>query len=436
MFSLEDGFEGAADVRFIFDDENEEGRFLGTPLPVSGHPAILSLLMKRFEAWNEGWKGKALVVLGMMSGTSADGVDGAVLRFEEGKAPEFLLGMSRAYPQELRKALLQAPEIPLPELASLHRRVGEIFGEMAEACLARAREEGVRVGLVASHGQTVFHHSGEGPRVSLQIGEADLIARRSGLPVVFDFRAADIAAGGEGAPLVPAGDLDLFGRAERPLAILNLGGIANLTLLGPSGDECMAWDVGPANCLSDALCRREEPHGPGYDRDGRLALTGRVQPRLLERLIGHPFFRRSPPKSTGRESFGLRFLDEALALFPPFPVADILATLAALVGRSVASDLDGLPEAWRPRRILVAGGGLRNQAMMKALRDSLAPREVESCEVLGIAPQFREAACFAALGRRALLNLPGSFPSTTGVEAPTVLGKWAFPGLPGGGKPE
>ncbi len=383
--------------------------------------------MKRFEAWKDVLGAEPLVVLGLMSGTSADGVDGAVLRFEKGKAPEQVLGISQPYPQALKSTLLLAPEISLRQMAALHVEVAEAFGQLAQACKAEAKAMGAPIHLVASHGQTVFHHSGEGPRVSIQIGEADLLARSLGVPLVFDFRAADIAAGGEGAPLVPAGDLDLFGRAERPLAILNLGGIANLTLLGPGEQECMAWDVGPANCLSDAYCRQSDPKGPGFDVDGRFAAMGNPNPELLRALLAHPFFQRTPPKSTGRESFGDGFLKSSLSQVPDLAPSDVLATLAALLGRSVADDLSRLPSSWIPRRLLVAGGGLRNPALMAALRRALPTIQIESTQSLGIDPQYREAACFAALGRRALLALPGSFPSTTGAAAPTVLGKWAFP---------
>ena len=383
--------------------------------------------MKRFEVWKEVLSAEPLVVLGLMSGTSADGVDGAVLRFEKGHAPEFLLGMSQPYPEDLKKALLRAPEISLTQMATLHVEVAEAFGRLAQACQAKAISVGASIHLAASHGQTVFHHSGGGPKVSIQIGEADLLARSVGVPLVFDFRAADIAAGGEGAPLVPAGDLDLFGQAERPLAILNLGGIANLTLLGPGEQECMAWDVGPANCLSDAFCRKEDPQGPGFDRDGKLASTGSPSPELLAALLAHPFFQRIPPKSTGRESFGDGFLGSVLSKVPNLPPRDVLATLASLLGRTVAADLSKLPVSWYPHRLLVAGGGLRNPALMEALHEALPALPITSTQALGIDPQYREAACFAALGRRALLALPGSFPSTTGAHGPTVLGKWVFP---------
>jgi len=381
-----------------------------------------------------------LVVLGLMSGTSADGVDGAVLRFEKDKTPELVLGRSRSYSEKLRRSLLQAPEISLAQMAALHVEVAEAFADLALECQEEAKGLGCPLSLVASHGQTVFHHSGKGPRVSIQIGEADRLAGVLGLPVVFDFRAADLAAGGEGAPLVPAGDLDLFGHGGRPLAILNLGGIANLTLLGPGEEECMAWDVGPANCLSDSFCRKRYPKGPGFDRDGRLALSGSPHPDFLARLLAHPFFKRTPPKSTGREAFGDRFLEDALAMYPQQSPEDVLAAFAMLLGRSVAADLARLPQEWQPKRLLVAGGGIRNAALMKALRGSLASTSdgspsrpsipVESSQSLGVDPKYREAACFAALGRRALLNLPGSFPNTTGAQKPTVLGKWAFPSRP------
>jgi anhydro-N-acetylmuramic acid kinase len=393
--------------------------------------------MDRFEAWRKVLEAKPLVVIGLMSGTSADGVDGAVLRFEEGKAPEMLFGLSHSYPEKLRRELLRAPDIGLDCLASLHISVARAFAETAEACVSKARSLGVQVSLVASHGQTVFHHSGEGPSVSIQIGEADQIARAVGLPVVFDFRAADIAGGGEGAPLVPAGDLDLFGHRERPLAILNLGGIANLTILGPGKEDCMAWDVGPANCLSDALCRKLNPQGPGFDLDGRLAARGEPSEELIQVLLSQPFFQRMPPKSTGRETFGEGFLETILSRFPNLPSQDVLASFALLVGRTVARDLGQLPRSWQPRSLLVAGGGLRNKALMAALRGALETPsppvpssrslQVESSGASGVDPRYREAACFAALGRRALLGLPGSFPSTTGVQTPTILGKWAFP---------
>ncbi len=361
-----------------------------------------------------------LTVLGLISGTSADGVDAALVRWERG-TPAFLGGRTFPYPVDLREALLEAPELSLRDLAVLDRRVAEVFAEAAAECI---RALGERPDLVASHGQTVLHPPGEAS--TWQIGDPDLLADRLGLPVVADFRRADRAAGGEGAPLVPLADLDLFRGLGLPLWILNLGGIANLTY-ADAGGSCLASDLGPANALLDLACRMRDPEGPGYDRDGRLAGRGEAVPGFVDAFLAHPFFARGIPKSAGREEFGAAFLAGCEDAAGGLSLPDLCASICRACAAAVARGLRLFPPPEGETTIWVAGGGLRHPRLMAELRRGVPAFLFRSLEEGGFDPDLREAACFAAMGRRALLGWPGSLPGTTGAPVPLRLGRWSFP---------
>ena len=364
-------------------------------------------------------------VIGMMSGTSFDAVDAAVADLsltgdELVLHPRGLLG--EPYPDDVLAAI-QASMPPaattMHEVCRLDTRIGQCFAQLA----ARADEElgEGRSHAVVSHGQTLFHWVEDGEvRGTLQLGQPAWIAERTGCTVVSDLRSRDIAAGGQGAPLVSMlEDLWLRGlAAERgPVVALNLGGIANVSLVSPDAPTT-AWDTGPANALIDAYVLAST--GLAYDADGRLGLSGQVLPELLEDLLAEPYLRQLPPKSTGKELFHLGYVADRVARVSertgePPQVADVVATLTAFTARSVA-------DATRSANLVVAaGGGTRNPALMAALRRELTG-ELTTSEELGLPTQAKEAYAFAVLGFLTLHGLAATLPSSTGAGAPSVLG--------------
>ncbi len=376
--------------------------------------------------------------VGLMSGTSVDGIDAVLLELEPvdrgGRTHlRWRVEAFRTVPFSPadRERILAALEGGTPrELALLHRDLGELS---AAAVLALLEETGVDPGAVTavgSHGQTVWHEppSDAGRGVSLQLGCAATIAERTGIPVVSDFRSRDVAAGGEGAPLVPFADRLLFSLPGRARAIQNLGGMANVTWLPPaeSTEALLAFDTGPGVVLLDAAASLATGGEAAFDRDGALAARGRVDEALLQRLLDHPFFRRPPPRSTGRETFGRALVrDLSRGLEPGRPGEgwpDLLATLVALTARSVG-------EAYRrwvlPRgvdEVVLTGGGARNPVLVEALRQELDPLPVRGGEALGMDPDAREAAAFAVLAWAHLAGRPGNEPAATGAAGPRVLG--------------
>ncbi|MBI3455501.1 MAG: anhydro-N-acetylmuramic acid kinase [Candidatus Rokubacteria bacterium] len=363
-----------------------------------------------------------------MSGTSADGVDAALVEIEgsgETTRAGLLAFATQAFAPALRARVLALGEATAAELLDLHYRLGEEFARAALAVIEPARRRGLPVHLVGSHGHTARHH----PRANapgaggatLQVGEPAVIAERTGLPVVADFRPRDIAAGGEGAPLVPLVDWLLFRVPGRVRACLNLGGIANVTLLSERLDAVRAFDLGPANMPLDAVVAAWTRGAERFDRDGVRAAAGRVDARLLDELMAHPFLALPPPKSTGREAFGAIFVRPLLSRFAGRE-ADLLATLTRFVAEAVA---DGLRRfvSQRVAEVLVSGGGARNQTLMAALQEVLAPAAVRSLEEVGMDPDAKEAVAFAVLANETLFGHPGNLPRATGAAGPRVLGK-------------
>ncbi len=250
-----------------------------------------------------------------------------------------------------------------------------------------------------------------------QLGDPHVIAERTGLTTVADFRRRDVAAGGQGAPLLPALHAALLADAQEPRAVLNLGGIANLTVLTP-GKPVLGFDTGPANGLMDALCQRHL--GRAYDVDGAFAAAGRVHPGVLAALLEHPYFARPAPKSTGREEFNLAWVDATLAAIGPFAAEDVQATLLELSARSIAQALER--DFAQARRVIACGGGVRNPVLMRRLTDLFAPRPFVSSAAFGVDPDFVEAQAFAWLAYQTLANKPGNLTSVTGARGPRVLG--------------
>jgi len=374
-------------------------------------------------------------VVGLMSGTSADGVDAALVEWPDGPEarPFRLLGLhSDPFAPELQARIhrLAAGRAPageaLRELAALDALLGERF---AAAALGACRAAGVApeaVDAVASHGQTVAHHPELG--ATLQIGDPSRIAERTGLTTIADFRARDVAAGGEGAPLAPFFHYAAFAHPGEGRVALNLGGIANVTWIPPraSPDDVVAFDVGPANALLDGVVACLSEGRETFDRDGARALRGRADAALLARLLEDEFLRRAPPKSTGRERYGTA---EAEALARAWraegrPPDDLVATLAAFTVEAVrlaCAELLG-PGA-RVDRLLVGGGGAANPALMRGLARALPQAAVEPFDAAGVPAQAAEAMAFSLLGRNALLGIPNHLPRTTGARRAAVLGE-------------
>jgi anhydro-N-acetylmuramic acid kinase len=389
---------------------------------------------------------KTMLVAGVMSGTSADGVDVAVCRIApgrvEGATPRIkLLGHAGfAYPKAVRERVLRVMEgaagVPA-ELNRLHWRLGEVYAE----CVDRAAGKlGVKLGLAACHGQTVYHQSvaerylGAPVRATWQMGEASVIAERLRVPVVTDFRPADLAAGGQGAPLVPMLDYVMFRSAKLSRVLQNLGGIANLTAIpaGAAVDGVMAFDTGPANMVVDRCM--QQLLGRAFDRGGAVARSGRVLREVVAGVLREPYFVAMPPKSCGREQFGESFTARFVAMCRKAGAmdADVIATATALTAESV---LEGYRRFVWPHlgqaaplaktEFVVAGGGAKNATLMDMLRAGLEPLgvKVRLMEELGVPAQAKEAVAFALLGWLTWHGLPGNVPAATGARRPVVLGK-------------
>ena len=370
----------------------------------------------------------------MMSGTSLDGVDAALLEVG-GKTPEafswrLLAFHGESYEPDERASIRRATESGGPaELARLHAVLGERFARCALAACARAGVDPATVAAVGSHGQTVWHDPPSNDRrgATLQLGDPATIAEVTGIPVVSDFRTRDVAAGGHGAPLVPWPDRLLFSAADRPRALQNLGGMANVTWLpaSSSDDPVLAFDTGPGVALIDTAAELATDGRRTFDADGELAAAGEVDAGLLEQLLQHPFLRRPPPKSTGREVFGSAFVRSLVERRQPRTRRDwndLIATLTAFTAASVA-------EAHRrwvlPRgvnEVFLAGGGALNPVLAAMIAEELAPVPVRDLSELGLDPEAREAACFAVLAWAHLRGLPANEPNATGAAGPRVLG--------------
>lgn len=362
------------------------------------------------------------IFLGLISGTSADGIDAALVRFDGDHAharPTLLHGCTHAWQPALRERLValgqQAQALTLDEVGELDVRIGHAFAATALATLRDAGLAPRDVVAIGSHGQTLRHHPHGDAPFTLQLGDAHVIAERCGIPVVADFRRRDVAAGGHGAPLVPAVHAATLHDPGEDRAVLNLGGIANLTLL-PARGTVRGFDTGPANGLMDAWCQRHT--GTAYDAGGAFAARGHVDGPLLARLLAEPWFAAPPPKSTGRDRFHLDWVEAALA--GTEAPADVQATLLALTARSVADAL----RATQPGtcRVIACGGGVHNPLLMAALAEAMPDALIESSAAHGLDPDFVEAMAFAWLAREHLAGRPGNLPAVTGAAGPRVLG--------------
>jgi anhydro-N-acetylmuramic acid kinase len=372
----------------------------------------------------------ATLYLGLISGTSADGIDAALVRFDgdaDGR-PELVFGRTYPWDARLRARLVALGQddarLSLDDLGELDVRIGRAFAEAALAALADSGTAVESVAAIGSHGQTLRHRphgrSGDGDTpYTVQLGDPSTIAERTRIRTVADFRRRDVAAGGHGAPLLPALHAALLRDDREDRAVLNLGGIANLTLL-PARGAVRGFDTGPANGLMDAWCLRHT--GAPFDRDGALARSGSIDDALLARLLAEPWFALPPPKSTGREQFQLGWVESHLA--GGESAADVQATLLALSVRSIVDAL----RAAQPgtRRVVACGGGVHNAALMAAMAEGLATAlpgcRLDSSATHGLDPDHVEAMGFAWLAHATVHGRPGNLPGVTGATGPRVLG--------------
>lgn len=373
-------------------------------------------------------------VVGLMSGTSADGVDAAVVDITERKV-ELAAFAVFPYPAALRRQILRLcdPESArLDDICHYNFVLGEVF---ADAVVKLCRTSGISlssIDLIGSHGQTIYHnprgkHYGRRMvRSTLQIGEPSVIAQRTGITTVADFRPRDMAAGGEGAPLVPYADYILFAHNRLSRAVQNIGGIANVTFL-PSGctqDDIVAFDTGPGNMVIDAVMGLAGRGSKRFDAGGKMAARGTVDKRLLNEMLRHPFLRRRPPKSTGREEFGLAFAERLYkrAAQKSLADADIAATVTAFTAASIARAYRRFGAAM-PDEVILCGGGARNNTLVEMLQGELPEAKMLSTDDFGISVDAKEAVSFAILAWATIKGLANNVPGATGAELPVVLGK-------------
>lgn len=366
--------------------------------------------------------------LGLISGTSADGIDVAAVELH-GARVVLVAGRTYSWDATLRARILRVsqhePLISLDEFGELETAVADAFAESALRLIDDFALDRSAVRAIGSHGQTLRHRP-SGPRpFTLQIGDPSRIAERTGCTVIADFRRRDVAAGGQGAPLVPAFHRAVFSADHEARAVLNIGGIANLSLLGGSAHSpiegaqapVLGFDCGPGNGLMDAWCLRH--CGQAFDAGGAFAAEGQVDATLLQRLLSDAYLAEQPPKSSGRDRYHLAWLETRMAGLVLAP-ADVQATLLAFTAASIAQAL----ERWQPqgRRVLVCGGGVHNPVLMSRLAALLPQRTVESTAAHGVDPDFVEAMTFAWLARETLAGRPGNLCEATGAAGPRVLG--------------
>lgn len=367
----------------------------------------------------------SMLAIGIMSGTSLDGVDVVLCTIQgvdestQVKQLDYLcLPMPQAIKASIRSVCLNEGS-NTQAVSQLNFDLGQLFADAVKELLTRNNLKAKDVSFIASHGQTIYHepHPLSGHAHTLQIGEAAVIAYQTGIQVIDDFRVMDVAAGGEGAPLVPFSERILYGNQNEVIALQNMGGIGNITVLSPQ--STLAFDTGPGNMMMDEVMLRffQKP----YDDDGKMALLGEVNKDLLNHLLTHPFIHQAAPKSTGREDFGSQFVDEIIAKFPHIEAKDLLRTFTRFSAECVREAFTLLPQ--KPTRLIVGGGGAHNTCLMSDLKECLLPCEVLTQEDLGYSSDAKEALAFVILGNQTLHHRPSNVPSATGAKKAVILGK-------------
>lgn len=356
--------------------------------------------------------------LGLMSGTSMDAVDAALVRFD-GDAPLLIAHHKQPLPPEVKSTisrLATGKPCAVSVIGTLDAQLGEHFADAVLALLTATKISPREVTAIGSHGQTLFHSPSTKPAYSWQIGDPNIIAERTGITTIADFRRRDMAAGGQGAPLVPAFHQAVFGKTGMPRAVVNIGGIANVTLLPGDGTATRGFDTGPGNCLLDAWC--EQHLGQSFDDGGKWGSGGEINEMLLQQLLADAYFSTAPPKSSGREYFNVEWLTQR-----PFKDSpqNIQATLCTLTAESIAMAIKQHQPA--TREVFVCGGGAHNGALMQQLAIRLGTQiGLDTTTALGVDPGWVEAMAFAWLAKQTLEHRPGNLPAVTGAQRPVILG--------------
>ncbi len=387
-----------------------------------------------------------MIVAGIMSGTSADGIDVAIVRLEDHDFEmklDFVKHQSFPYPKNVRDFVLSVmnAEAKVADLARLNVLLGELY---ADAVIKTASAAQAGVSLIGCHGQTIYHQGdkknflGHEIAATWQTGEGAIVAARTGIPTVSDFRQADMAAGGKGAPLVPFLDYMLYRDSQRGRIVQNIGGIANLTAIpagtgagsGSRPERVIAFDTGPGNMVIDGVMSRlfNKP----FDEGGRIAAKGKPDEAILKKIMRGAFFRTKPPKTAGREEFGREFVEQFLRACGGANKEDIVATATALTAQTIAAAIrEFLPGAFGEEQafhdMIVSGGGSRNCTLVKMLGELLPSLEIKTTDAFGIPAEAKEAVAFAALAYQTWHRAPSNIPSATGAEYPSVLGKISYP---------
>lgn len=382
------------------------------------------------EKLNRIIQAKRKLVIGLMSGTSLDGIDAALVEIA-GHGLDTSLRLiafeTYLYSQKEREALENLITRGLPQdICTMNFALGEA---MAEAALKVMEKGGVKpseVHLIGSHGQTVYHQPPEGHQrgSTLQIGEPCVIAERTGIVTVADFRPRDMAAGGQGAPLVPYVDYLLFRHPQKVRVLQNIGGIANLTVLPEELEEVIAFDTGPGNVLMDGVIRISTHGALRYDFQGQLAAKGNINHGLLEKLMGHPFLEKQPPKSTGREAFGETFCEQILKEFKDIPLENLVSTLNLFTALSIVEAYKKFVfPKFHVDEVLISGGGCHNPVLMNRLTELFRPLTLIATDAIGFSSDAKEAIAFAVLANETIHGHCSNIPRATGARKPVVLGK-------------
>ena len=361
-------------------------------------------------------------IAGIMSGTSLDGIDVAIIDMDRGRV-RTVAHSTVAYSNVVRTRILAVSNTSCTtgEISRLNFELGELYAKAVIACCRQNKVPLDSLHLCGCHGQTIFHEGRGRVKNTLQIGEADVIAERLGIPVVSDFRTRDIAAGGQGAPLVPFADFLLFADKKKNRVALNIGGIANITILPGGGDaaDVLAFDTGPGNMVVDQLVERLTSGRRRFDRNGVIAARGTLNRTLLDSLLRDRYFRLKPPKTAGREQYGAEFIDRLLAT--GLSIQDLIATATVFTAATIAAAIKRF--APRTEELIAAGGGTHNRTLMDQLSAFLPGCRVTTTQEFGVDVDAKEAIAFAILAWRSWHRLTGNLPGATGASRAVVLGK-------------
>ncbi|KJR43940.1 Anhydro-N-acetylmuramic acid kinase [Candidatus Magnetoovum chiemensis] len=386
-------------------------------------------------------------IIGLMSGTSHDGVDAAVVEISrknsncqsnaaasiadclDNISVNLIAHYHKPYPQEIKEQIRLAFSGNTELICRLNFTLGEFYADVVNSALERTSLSSEDIDAVASHGQTIYHIPPQTDKAlgsTLQIGESAVIAQRTGILTISDFRTMDMAVRGQGAPLAPLADYILFRKSGMTRAVLNIGGMANVTIVKERIEDTLAFDTGPGNVLIDEAVRVFTNNSSHFDRDGKIAASGSVNHNLLNDLIEHPYYKKRPPKSTGRELFGPLFVKDTIDGYNSVSMQDIICTFTHLTAKTVYDAI----APFNADEIIVTGGGVWNVFLFNLLKDMFSKKQinVNAITKYNIAPESKEALSFAILGYRTLNGLYGNVPSATGAKKTVVLGKLTMPG--------